>query len=329
MDDSKTTSNPVVLPTYYVEQIITQAKNMTHASKKVMQAVDFGLDLEQETVSFTPQQFQQFVLSLKKSTGENLGLLVGRRLLVNTHGSLGTVAMSSGSIRQFVDVFTDFLPLRTDLASINSYVKGKHLCMELQTTQPLGAIEQIVIEAIMVAIKNVLDYITIGEERKVEVAFAFPKSKNALLARRIFACKLRYAQTWTGFSFPLDEVDRPLIITDKSAFEQAAELCRKELAQLDGHFPLHKKIEHIMTEQNHTLFTFPQIAYILQLSERTLSRMLENENTRFGQILDRVKYQKAMEYLDTGLTMKEAGFLLGYQQTPNFSRAFKRWKNTI
>lgn len=326
MDDSKITSNLVVLPTHYVQQVILQAKNMINANKKLMQTIDLDLDLTQETVAFTQQQFYQFILNLKKLTGDNLGLLVGRRLLVNTHGSLGTVAMSCGSIRQFVDVIADFLPLRTDLASINSYVKGRRLRMELQVTQPLGEIEQMVIEAIMVAIKNVFDYITIGEKRKLEVAFAFPEGKNALLAQRIFACRLRYAQTWTGFAFPLSELDEPLIITDKSAFEQAAELCRQELEQLDARLPLHKKIEFILKNQHTNLLTLDQVVSILNVPERTLHRILEKEGVRFCTVLEKVKFQRAKEYLNSGLTMKETGFLLGYQYTSNFSRALNRWK---
>lgn len=326
MNDSQTTSNSVVLPTYYVEQIITQAENMSYVGKKLIQAVGLDLDLTQETVAFPPQQFYLFIATLKKLTGENLGLLVGRRLLVNTHGSLGALAMSCGSVRQFVDVIADFLPLRTNLASIDTCEQGKQLRMQLQATQPLGEIEQMVIEAIMVAIKNVFDYITIGEERTVEVAFTFAKGKNALLAQRIFACELHYAQTWTGFAFPLAELDEPLMITDKSAFEQAAELCRQELEQLDNRLPLHKKIEFILKKQHDSLLTFEQVASILNLPERTLHRLLEKENTRFSTILDKVKYQRALEYLDSGLSMKEAGFLLGYQHASNFSRAFNRWK---
>lgn len=326
MNDSKITFDPVVLPTHYVQQVILQAKNMTNARKKVMQLVDFDLDLAEEMISFTPQQFYQFILSLKKLAGNNLGLLVGRRLLANTHGSLGSVAMSCGSIRQFADVFADFLPLRTDLASISSYEKGKRLRMELHATQPLGEIERVVLEAIMVAIKNVLDYITIGEERKVDVAFTFPEGKNALLTQHIFSCKVSYAQKWTGFSFPLSEVDKPLVITDKTAFEQAADLCRQELAQMDERLPVHKKIEYLISKQEGELFTFDQIASILNLPERTLHRKLEKENMQFKGILDKVKYKKAMEYLDAGLTMKEAGVLLGYQYSSNFSRAMTRWK---
>lgn len=326
MDDSETIPNSVVLPTYYVEQIITQAENMSYASKKLIQAVSFGLDLTQETVSFPPKQFYYFVSTLKKLTGENLGLLVGRRLLVNTHGSLGTVAMNCGSIRQFVNVVSDFLPLRTDLVSIDTCVRNEKLCMQLHASQPLGKIEQIVTEAIMVAIKNVFDYITIGEERKIEVAFAFAKGKNALLAQRIFSCKLSYAKAWTGFAFPLSELDEPLIISDKSAFEQAVELCRQELAELDAHLPLHKKIEHIIKKQNNDFLSFEQVAIILNQPERTLHRQLAKENVRFNTILDKFKYQKALKYLESGLTIKESSFLLGYQHTSNFSRAFKRWK---
>lgn len=329
--DAELFADCVVLPTYYVQHIIVQAKNMARAKEHAIQAIPAiqAIDFEQERVSFSTEAFYEFVSSLRQLTDESLGLVVGRRLLANDHGSLGAVAMSCGSIRQFVEVFADFLPLRTDLVRIHSCAADGRLQMELHLTQPLGDIEQVVLEAIMVAIKNVLDYVAIGGERMVEVAFAFAEGKNAALAQHVFACTVRYAQTWTGFSFPLAEVDEPLLIADKTAFEQASDLCRRELEQLEADLPMHKKIEFVMHEQANTLLTFSQVASILELPERTLHRLLEKEGVRFNAILDRVKYRRALEYLDEGLTMKEAGFLLGYQHAPNFSRAFKRWKNSI
>lgn len=285
-----------------------------------------SLDYEQETITFTLQQFYQLILSLKQATDDSLGLLVGRRLLVNTHGSLATVVMNCGSIRQFIDVLADFLPLRTNLACIDRFVDGERLCMQLKTTQPLGDIEQMVVEAVMVAIKNIFDYITIGEERGVQAAFTFTAGKRATLAQRIFLCELHYEQSWSGFAFPLSEADAPLPVRDKNTFEQAAQVCRQELEQLSDHLPLHKKIEYLMVNQPNELFNFSRVANILNLSERTLSRLLEKENKRFNEILDQVKYQKAQEYLSAGLNMKQTGILLGYQHSSNFSRALSRWK---
>lgn len=319
-------SDSVLLPSYYVQQIIKHVQNITGNGENFLQVTGFNSErLEQPMVNFNWQEFEQFILQAKNLTNANIALMVGKDLLINTHGSLGYVAMNCASIRQFVEVFVRFLPLRTDLVLVKSCVKNGFLRMQMQAARSLGEIERLVFEVIMLAIKNVFDYITMGNAQFTQVAFSFPKNKNFILAQNVFACELLYDQSWTGFAFPLEEVDKPLLIADKDAFEKAAKLCREELQKLYANAPLNEKIMCLMLKKQGTLLTFGQVANILNLSERTMSRLLQKENVRFGDITQKVKYQMTLDYLNKGLQLQEAGFLLGYKNTSNFRRAFRRW----
>lgn len=67
----------------------------------------------------------------------------------------------------------------------------------------------------------------------------------------------------------------------------------------------------------------------LGLSERTLSRRLHGERTSFGAILDQVRRDLALGWLDDpSLAVYEIAFLLGYSEPSTFHRAFKRWTGT-
>ncbi len=324
--DNNIISDNVLLPSYYVQQIIKQVQHIKGNGKKFLQATGFNSErLEEPVVSFSWQEFEQFILQAEHFTNANIALMVGKNLLINTHGSLGYVAMNCASIRQFVEVFVKFLPLRTDLVLVKSCVKNGFLHMQIQAARPLGKIERLTFEVMMLAIKNVFDYITMGNAQFTRVAFSFPKNKNFILAHSLFACELLYDQSWTGFAFPLEEVDKPLLIADKDAFEQAAKLCREELQKSYGNAPLNEKIMCLMLKKQEALLSFEQVANILNLSERTMSRLLQKENVRFGDIIKKVKYQMALDYFDKGLKIQEVGFLLGYNNTSNFRRAFRSW----
>ncbi len=329
MQNKKTDTDPqIVLPSYYLQQIINQAKNMGANHRQLLQSLDFNeSNLEQYSITLDWQKFYRFILIAKKNTSPNLGLLVGRRLLINTHGSLGDAVLNSGSIRQFVEVLTSFLPLRTNLIVAHHCIKHDGLQMQLQATRNLGEIEHLILEAVMAAIKNVFDYITMGGTQLAQVSFSFAKKDTEHLAQSIFACELNYQQSWTGFTFPLSVIDNPLLIADKEAFEKAAAHCRQQLKELDSNMPLSKKIEYFMLKKQGDFPTVEEITQVFNLSERTMYRLLKQENIRFTDITDKVKYSIATKHLNSGLiNMQEVGILLGYQHIKNFRVAFKRWE---
>ena len=62
------------------------------------------------------------------------------------------------------------------------------------------------------------------------------------------------------------------------------------------------------------------------ISERTLRRHLQRENTSYQELLDDVREERADYYLrQTSLPIHEISRLLGYQHLTAFNAAFKRW----
>jgi AraC-like DNA-binding protein len=64
----------------------------------------------------------------------------------------------------------------------------------------------------------------------------------------------------------------------------------------------------------------------MHMSTRTLQRQLEQEGTRFTELLDEVRCDRARELLtDPSVTLADVAFRLGFADLATFSRAFKRW----
>ncbi len=66
------------------------------------------------------------------------------------------------------------------------------------------------------------------------------------------------------------------------------------------------------------------IAAKLGYSRQTLFRRLKAEGTTFAKLLDGLRREMAMQYLDDK-TVNETAYLLGFSDPTAFSRAFKRW----
>jgi AraC-like DNA-binding protein len=68
------------------------------------------------------------------------------------------------------------------------------------------------------------------------------------------------------------------------------------------------------------------VARRMNLSVRTLRRRLAQQNTSFRAVAQDVQRHLAAQYLrETTLAIADVAQLLGYFDTPTFSRAFKSW----
>jgi AraC-like DNA-binding protein len=69
-----------------------------------------------------------------------------------------------------------------------------------------------------------------------------------------------------------------------------------------------------------------KVAHSLNMSESAFQKKLKAEGTSYQEVLDETRAELARHYLGkSGLSISEAAFLLGFTDSSNFSRAFKRW----
>jgi AraC-like DNA-binding protein len=68
------------------------------------------------------------------------------------------------------------------------------------------------------------------------------------------------------------------------------------------------------------------VAKAMELSPRSLQRLLMEQGTTFSQILERSKQQRAIQLLaQEDLNISEIAQMLGYSDSSNFGRAVRNW----
>jgi len=69
------------------------------------------------------------------------------------------------------------------------------------------------------------------------------------------------------------------------------------------------------------------IARELHISARTLQRRLQDGGYSFQQVLEEARHQLARHYLTNSLLeLNETAYLLGYEDSNSFVRAFRTWE---
>jgi AraC-like DNA-binding protein len=68
------------------------------------------------------------------------------------------------------------------------------------------------------------------------------------------------------------------------------------------------------------------VAKALGMSERTLSRRLEDEDTTYEKVVDQLRRSLALQYIkEPGISVSQIAWLLGYEGATSFNHAFRRW----
>ena len=324
----------LIAPTVYIRQVVDVLERHNVDGARLLAEHGAPLErLEDDILCLPWETFKQLILDAIRETEEPaLGLYVGHRLLFHTHGPLSYAAMNSSYVREVIELVERFIILRTDLVTISSRENSDEFRLIVHETRPLEEVRRPVIEAITLAIKNIIEFITLGDHKLNFASFSFPapfsSKEEAELAESFYNCELKYNQNWTGFSIPISVLDQRLPFGNARVFQEAIELCERELRALHGHGVLETDIRRFLLNNAGDFPSLEATAARFGMTPRTLHRRLGAEGVSYKMILSDVRHLLAKQHLDSGqLTIDEIAHALGYSDVSNFRRAFKRWES--
>ncbi len=123
------------------------------------------------------------------------------------------------------------------------------------------------------------------------------------------------------------DATRPFLTSNEplwAAFEPAL---RQRLADLNPKATTGERVRAALLEGIPSgLVTIDAVARRLAVSKRTLQRRIEEEGSSFQQLLNETREALSRHYLvETELPIAEIAFLLGFDETNSFYRAFRNW----
>lgn len=290
-----------------------------------------GLDpaaLDDVTLELPLAGFADLLRDAITTTGEPaLGLLVGDRLGVESHGALGAAVLRGTTLREVARLLTARLHARAPLVGLEAVECGAEFRLGVRDALPRGEVRRALLEAVVVALVKLIEAIAEGTAPIVRVAFDDRKPANADFARALLHRPLHWRESWTGLVLPIAVIDAPLRGGDAVAFAALTRRAALELDALAGDRPVSATLRRMLLGRRGGVPALPVAARLLHVHPRTLHRRLVAEGTSYQRLVDEVRAALAREYLaEPGWTVPEIAQALGYGDPANFRRARRRWR---
>jgi AraC-like DNA-binding protein len=256
----------------------------------------------------------------------DLGLKAARLIEPGDYGALEYAARSAATWRDACDALGRYMRLVNDALRFSMIEDGEVVIVRLDSTLVLPRISA----DFQAAAFHISGSHWWPPDLKpiYEVLFTHPRPPDIREYERTFVDgKLRFDASFSGFVFQRAYLDLPMQGADPALHAVLRKHADAMLAELPRAETLTERVRDLLTKElAGGTPTLGHIARSVAMSERTLSRRLDEEGTNFKALLDDLRRRLSLRYVHKSeLAFSEIAFLLGFSQTAAFYRAFRRW----
>ncbi len=286
---------------------------------------DTGIDLSGERVTYR-QRLKQLENMLQLTDTRGYWLESSRAASISDYGLLGYAMMSSATLEQAVQIAVKYHRMAGALFELAFDTDGDEAVLRIEHQIASGEVAQYLVEDLFVGITGLIGLLLGRDHTPTRIRLNYPAPDYAEKHAQRFRCPVEFDRRYCEYRFRLTELSEPLAEADENTARICEESCRKLLNQMEIEEDIISRICHLLLSTPGEFPKLDAVAERLSLGARTLRRRLRELGTSYQKILDDVRRELAIEYLQTtNLTVQEIAELLGYSEVTNFRRAFMRW----
>jgi len=298
-----------------------------------LEKIGFDLTRVQDPASqLTLMEFTQIIdMAYALSGRDDLGLLFGQSLSIVNHGFLGYAAMSSPTMGTAIQTMLGYLNTRTRLFDIELYEQdGEKVYVQLKMNKINdNRLHRFIIEMAVTHLINMRQFLVneVGPMPSVELSYEAPD--YAMEYDRLWHTNVIFNAPYTRVWFWAKELQYPVSFADDASYQLAKTQLQAFALTLATKDDLPSRIKAILIRDDLHHLTMEEVASKLCMSSRTLRRHLQPFELTYQEVVDEVRLEKAKAFLlNKSMSTTEISFLLGFRDTSNFTKAFKRWTGT-
>ena len=185
-------------------------------------------------------------------------------------------------------------------------------------------VEYCLVLDLVTSMRNIADIVE-SDEAPAYINFPFEQPPDwAELAGEV-PCAVNFSEQEACFAFPAALDDKPLPRANALMFRSYESIVKKQSQMLGEDFSTTERVSRWLWA-----YTPPprraEVAKLLAMSERNLTRYLAAEGTSYSALLVEVQAERAKNFLRRpALSVAQIAYRLGYSEPAAFTRAFTSW----
>lgn len=274
------------------------------------------------------QQLQVLINARQMGNAPDFGLRLGRQLQPSAHGPIGYLALASPNLLTALSSLRDFLPIRIPFAQLELQEEQGQLACILQIKLQAGPSElRMLLECFAMLVQALVESFLGRELIEALVCFEVEQPHYHDSYPHYLHSPFKFSQARTCVLLPEKLARQSNASGDPASYAVARELCAKLLEQVPiTSLSMTDRVKRYLLAQPAGSVTEEDVARSVYVSKRTLARRLQSEGSGYRKIRDELLSEMAARHLlDTRLSVESIAALLGYHDSANFRRAFRRW----
>ena len=272
-----------------------------------------------------PASYRLWKLARTVTSDPGLGLKVASFWHPSAMHALGFAWLASDNLEEALKRLVRFYRVVSDIERLSLDEHGNSARLTLHKLKPLLATDEMydALFATIILLSR-FSYAKPFNPLRVSMRRAAPKRKRDFT--EFFGAPVTFDADEDAIYFPRTPLKEPLPTANVEVAHASDHIVTRYLARLDrSHMAMQVRAELIDLLPSGNV-TQKDVAKSLNVSLRTLQRRLAEEGTNYSKVLDETRRELAKQYINRSyMPINEIGFLLGFSEPSNFSRAFRRW----
>jgi AraC-like DNA-binding protein len=255
-----------------------------------------------------------------------IGLLLGTENRPEQHDPVGLAALSAPSFREAITSVARYKEI-TCPEEVVSEIKDGEWSIQFRWLLAEEEEPEILVDVCFAWVLSLARHGT-GERISPLRLELVQRRENAKVLEKHFGCKVVSGCPRNALIFRAEEAERPFVTRNADLLAMLAPQLDEELKRYRGQesFPeqVRAAIQRKLTGRRPKML---EVARELRMSARTLQRRLQESGWSFQQVLEEARRELARHYLAySPLELNETAYLLGYEDSSSFVRAFRGWE---
>ena len=258
---------------------------------------------------------------------EPMGFVLGQQLHVLAMGPVGAAIASAPTLRAGLQVLESFTRLHASYVDIGAHSTLRGMTIKVLYRHDTGDVESFHTQTAMVLLQQYIEIVAGEPITDLQFRLAVPGTENKTTYTAALHGNVTFDADANEIDVPHHWLDAPSPFYHPELWRQAQLTLSRDLKnQLEAEnasFTQH--IAGLLRTSEPPLPDLGDVAFDLNISQRTLNRRLQAEGTSFRQLKSDALARWAKQYLrETTHSVEAIAEELGYTDTSNFRRAFRK-----